>query len=68
MIFTTVAKTPDQNDEIVSSLTEVIFHSRGPNLYLKTDEVSFSEQRFSLEVIYVKFMDWSKAQIVKILT
>ena len=36
-------------------------------LYFKIDKASFSEQRFSSEVISVNFMDWSKAQIVNIL-
>ena len=30
MIFPIVAKTPDQNVEIVSIFFDVIFHSRGP--------------------------------------
>ena len=36
-------------------------------LYLKTEIVSFTEQRFSSEVISVKHVDWSKEQIVNIL-
>ena len=35
-------------------------------LYFKTEKASFIEERFFLEVISVKFMDWSKAQIVNI--
>ena len=35
-------------------------------LYFKSDKTSFREQRFFLEVISVKFMDWSKAQIANI--
>ena len=35
-------------------------------LYFKTDKASFREQRFSLDVISVKFMDWSIAQIFNI--
>ena len=35
-------------------------------LYFRTDKVSCREQRFSLEVIFVKFVDWSKAQIINI--
>ena len=35
-------------------------------LYFKTSKTSFRKHRFSLEGISVKFVDWSKAQIVNI--
>ena len=43
---------------------KITYVSRMLLLYFKTEKASFMEQRFFLEVISVKFMDWSKAQIV----
>ena len=35
-------------------------------LYFKTNKASFREQKFSFDVIFVNFVDWSKAEILNL--